>query len=124
MSQAAAGAEAEAAVETGTVVGTATGVALVTGAGSGLGRAIAQALLGAGWQVGLLGRHAAPLEETAAGQSGALVVPTDVTDEAAVADAFAAVLAAFGRVDLLVNNAGSFGPAGEPDQVAVQQWRQ
>ncbi|WP_245916405.1 SDR family oxidoreductase [Nocardioides gansuensis] len=101
-------------------------MAVVTGAGSGLGRAIAGALLDDGFRVALLGRRRAPLEETAS--SGApdttQVLPTDVTDEAAVADAFDATTAAWGRVDVLVNNAGTFGPAGEPDEIEPDDFRE
>jgi NADP-dependent 3-hydroxy acid dehydrogenase YdfG len=98
-------------------------VAVVTGAGSGIGRVVARALLGAGYRVALAGRRAPALEETAAGEPGALVVPTDVADEAAVRALFAAARAAWGRVDLLFNNAGTFGPAGSPDEIAVDAWR-
>ncbi|MGY1822991.1 SDR family oxidoreductase [Geodermatophilus sp. SYSU D00079] len=97
--------------------------AVVTGAGSGLGRAIARALADDGWSVALLGRTRAALEGTAAGGGATLVLPTDVTDERQVDAAFAAVRDAWGRVDLLVNNAGTFGPSGEVDQIAVEDWR-
>jgi NAD(P)-dependent dehydrogenase (short-subunit alcohol dehydrogenase family) len=97
-------------------------VAVVTGAGSGIGRAIGRALLDAGWSVALAGRRAAPLEETAGGADTALVVPTDVADPASVADLFAAARGEWGRVDLLVNNAGTFGPVGEVDEITVDGW--
>ena len=92
----------------------AAGVAVVTGAGSGLGRVITRRLLEHGYRVALLGRRADALAETAEGPLLArpFSSPTDVTDEAAVARAFEAVVEAFGRIDLLVNNAGTFGPAG------------
>ena len=98
-------------------------VAVVTGAGSGIGRVVARALLGAGYRVALAGRRTPALEETAAGEPGALVVPTDVADEVAVRALFAAARDAWGRVDLLFNNAGTFGPAGSPDEIAVEAWR-
>jgi NAD(P)-dependent dehydrogenase (short-subunit alcohol dehydrogenase family) len=97
--------------------------AVVTGAGSGLGRAIARALAEDGWSVALLGRTRAALEETAAAGGSTLVLPTDVTDERQVDRAFAAVREAWGRLDLLVNNAGTFGPSGEVDRIAVADWR-
>jgi NAD(P)-dependent dehydrogenase (short-subunit alcohol dehydrogenase family) len=99
-------------------------VAVVTGAGSGLGKAIADVLLTDGFQVALLGRRRQKLEEVA-GRAGsrALVVPTDVTDADQVAAAFATVVSAWGRVDVLVNNAGMFGPSGDPDAIAVDDWR-
>ncbi|GAB3440318.1 SDR family oxidoreductase [Actinophytocola sediminis] len=98
-------------------------VAVVTGAGSGIGRMVARALLADGWSVALAGRRAEALAETADGHLGALPVPTDVTDADQVAALFAAVRHAFGRLDLLMNNAGGFGPVGTPDEVAVESWR-
>jgi NADP-dependent 3-hydroxy acid dehydrogenase YdfG len=97
-------------------------VAVVTGAGSGIGRAVAQALLDAGWRVALAGRRAEALHETAGTAAGALAMPTDVTDPASVADLFAAARGEWGRVDLLVNNAGTYGPAGTVDEIAVDDW--
>jgi NAD(P)-dependent dehydrogenase (short-subunit alcohol dehydrogenase family) len=97
-------------------------VAVVTGAGSGIGRAVASALLDDGWRVALAGRRADALAGTAAGRDGALVVPTDVADPASVDALFAATGDAFGRVDLLVNNAGTFGPSGEVDEIPVDAW--
>jgi NAD(P)-dependent dehydrogenase (short-subunit alcohol dehydrogenase family) len=97
-------------------------VAVVTGAGSGLGQVIAEALLGAGYEVVLAGRRREALEKTADGSPSALVVPTDVADPASVAALFAAVRERWGRVDLLVNNAGTFGPSGTPDEIDVDDW--
>jgi NAD(P)-dependent dehydrogenase (short-subunit alcohol dehydrogenase family) len=97
--------------------------AVVTGAGSGLGRAIARALLADGWRVALLGRTRRSLEETAGDGNCVLVLPADVADEQQVDAAFDAVRDAWGRLDLLVNNAGTFGPSGEVDEVAVADWR-
>jgi NAD(P)-dependent dehydrogenase (short-subunit alcohol dehydrogenase family) len=97
-------------------------VAVVTGAGSGLGRVIAEALLGAGYEVALAGRRREALEKTAGGSPSALVVPTDVADPASVAALFGAVRERWGRVDLLVNNAGTFGPSGTPDEIEVDAW--
>ena len=103
------------------------GVAVVTGAGSGLGRGISGALLGAGWQVALAGRRAGTLRETAeaAGQAAgnALAVPTDVTSPESVAALFDAVRQRWGRLDLLVNNAGTFGPAGTADEIGPADWQ-
>jgi NAD(P)-dependent dehydrogenase (short-subunit alcohol dehydrogenase family) len=105
-----------------------TGVAVVTGAGSGLGRCIAQALLAAGWQVAVAGRREHPLRETlasAAAPAGAgLAVPTDVTVPESVAGLFEAVHQRWRRVDLLVNNAGVFGPAGAVDELSWSGWQQ
>jgi NAD(P)-dependent dehydrogenase (short-subunit alcohol dehydrogenase family) len=99
--------------------------AVVTGAGSGIGRAAAVALLGAGWRVVLAGRRAGPLRETAALATAGtpLAVPTDVTDPAAVESLFAQAVAAFGRVDLLFNNAGAFAPPTNFGDVTWAQWK-
>jgi NAD(P)-dependent dehydrogenase (short-subunit alcohol dehydrogenase family) len=97
-------------------------VAVVTGAGSGIGRVVATALLGAGYRVALAGRRRAALEETAGGHADALVVPTDVGDAGSVAGLFSAVREQWGRVDLLINNAGMFGPSGTVDEIAVEDW--
>jgi NAD(P)-dependent dehydrogenase (short-subunit alcohol dehydrogenase family) len=103
------------------------GVAVVTGAGSGLGRSIALGLLAAGWQVALAGRREPALAETA-GLAGAgapaLVVPADVRVPESVAGLFAAVAEHCGRLDLLVNNAGMFGPAGSVDEISLADWQQ
>ena len=105
-----------------------TGVAVVTGAGSGLGRAITRALLNAGWQVAAAGRRWVPLQETVGASAGpggpALPVITDVTEPDSVAALFAAVGNRWGRVNLLVNNAGVFGPVGAVDEITVADWRQ
>lgn len=90
-------------------------VALVTGAGSGIGRAVAVELLAAGWSVALAGRRPERLEETAArAPQGATALPVraDVSRPEDVEALFAAVRDRFGRLDLLFNNAGTFGPAG------------
>jgi NAD(P)-dependent dehydrogenase (short-subunit alcohol dehydrogenase family) len=100
-----------------------TGTAVVTGAGSGIGRHVARALLSAGYRVALAGRRAEPLQETAAGSDDALVVPADVGSEESVAALFEQVRRAWGRVDLLFNNAGTFGPAGAVDEIEVDDWR-
>ena len=99
--------------------------AIVTGAGTGIGRAVALALLADGYRVALAGRRAEPLQAVAA-ESGAaeraLAVPTDVTDPAAVTALFDATLAAFGRVDLLFNNAGTSAPGVLLEDMALEQW--
>jgi NAD(P)-dependent dehydrogenase (short-subunit alcohol dehydrogenase family) len=102
-------------------------VGVVTGAGSGIGQAVSLALLEAGHRVALAGRREPALLATAAEASGdpdnVLVIATDVTDPAAVQALFARVLAAWGRVDLLFNNAGVFGAPASFDEVKLEQWR-
>jgi NAD(P)-dependent dehydrogenase (short-subunit alcohol dehydrogenase family) len=107
-------------------------VALVTGAGSGIGAACAQALLADGWRVAFAGRRADALQQaiTKAGdpfgdiQERALAVPTDVTQAAAVAALFDAVVKKFGRLDLLFNNAGMGAPAVPIDELPLEKWQQ
>jgi NAD(P)-dependent dehydrogenase (short-subunit alcohol dehydrogenase family) len=105
-----------------------TGVAVVTGAGSGLGRCITRALLSAGWRVAAAGRRERALRESVAPGAwpteSALVVPADVTVPESVAGLFGAVQRRWGRVDLLVNNAGVFGPVGAVDEISLPDWRQ
>ncbi|MEU5546015.1 SDR family oxidoreductase [Streptomyces sioyaensis] len=104
-------------------------VAVVTGAGSGIGRAVALALFDADWTVVLAGRRAEALAETArlAGlttpESPALMaVPTDVTRPDQVDALFAGVLERFSRVDLLFNNAGTFGRTAPLDELTYEDW--
>lgn len=100
-------------------------VALVTGAGSGIGRAVALALLREGYRVVLAGRRADALDASAALASGAQViaVPTDVTDPASVSALFDRTKAAFGRLDVLFNNAGMSAPAIPLEDLTFEQWR-
>jgi NAD(P)-dependent dehydrogenase (short-subunit alcohol dehydrogenase family) len=100
-------------------------VAIVTGAGSGIGRATALALLVEGYAVALAGRRRESLEQTAAmARSGkALVAPTDVMDPQSVQSLFDATVAAFGRVDVLFNNAGTGAPPIPLEDLTVEQWR-
>ena len=98
-------------------------IALVTGAGSGIGRAAALALLDAGWRVVLAGRRAEELEITASHASDrALVAPTDITDETQVDALFAATAQAFGRLDLLFNNAGA-SAGGRLEDLSLEAWK-
>ncbi|RYY92105.1 MAG: SDR family oxidoreductase, partial [Comamonadaceae bacterium] len=101
-------------------------IAIVTGAGSGVGKAAALALLGDGWKVALAGRRADALKSVA-DESGAgdrvLPVPTDVTDPASVQALFDAVVKAWGRVDLLFNNAGINAPNTSIEDLPVEKWR-
>ncbi|MDO5668975.1 MAG: SDR family oxidoreductase [Corynebacterium sp.] len=98
-------------------------VAVVTGAGGGLGRMFARALGADGWSVALLGRTRETLEETATGMPQTLVVECDVSSQSSVAAAFSEVTGHFGRLDLLVNNAGVPGPTGELHTIDATEWR-
>ncbi len=102
-------------------------VAIVTGAGTGIGRAAALAFLNDGYRVALAGRRSELLEETAklggATAKGALVVPTDVAKPDAVNTLFAKVKQAFGRVDVLFNNAGGNAPGVPFEELSYEQWR-
>jgi NAD(P)-dependent dehydrogenase (short-subunit alcohol dehydrogenase family) len=102
-------------------------IAMVTGAGSGIGRATALALLREGFCVVLVGRRPEALEQSAAeagsARARALVVPTDVSDEASVQALFERTKAAFGRLDLLFNNAGTGAPPVPLEDLTVEQWR-
>ncbi len=102
-------------------------VAVVTGAGSGIGKAVALALAGEGYAVVLAGRRAENLERAArevpSGNSRVLAVPTDVTDPESVRALFDRTIDAFGRIDLLFNNAGVGAPGVPLDELTVEQWR-
>jgi NAD(P)-dependent dehydrogenase (short-subunit alcohol dehydrogenase family) len=99
----------------------------VTGAGSGVGEAAALALLGDGYHVSLAGRRKDQLERVAqaAGEnkSRALVVPTDVMDPGSIRSLFARTKEAFGRLDLLFNNAGIGAPAIPMEDLTLEQWK-
>lgn len=96
---------------------------LITGASAGIGRATAERFLDAGWQVALLARRADELERIAAGRPNALALAADVTVAAEVDAAFARAVATFGRLDVLFNNAGRFGPSGLIDEISLEDWR-
>jgi NAD(P)-dependent dehydrogenase (short-subunit alcohol dehydrogenase family) len=102
-------------------------VALITGAGSGIGRRVALALLQEGYAVVLAGRRAERLEATVteAGPCGsrALVVPTDVSDPVAVRALFANTKEAYGRLDVLFNNAGTGAPPVGLEDLTYEQWQ-
>lgn len=101
-------------------------VAVVTGAGSGIGRAVARTLQKHKFDVVLAGRRTSALEETAS-QCDPLggdmcVAPADVTDAKLVEQLFAKACEAFGRVDVLFNNAGTAAPAVPLDELSLDDW--
>ncbi|HPW08327.1 MAG: SDR family oxidoreductase [Rhodoferax sp.] len=101
-------------------------VAIVTGAGSGIGKAAALALIKDGYRVVLAGRRLDPLTEVIAeggAPDRALAVSADVSDPASVKALFEAAVTAFGRVDLLFNNAGVNAPGIPLEDLTVEQWK-
>ena len=102
-------------------------VAIVTGAGTGIGKAATLALLQDGYRVVLAGRRAGPLAEVIAlsgmASDRALAVPTDVSDAESVRALFDATGSAFGRVDVLFNNAGVNAPAVPLEELTLAQWK-
>jgi NAD(P)-dependent dehydrogenase (short-subunit alcohol dehydrogenase family) len=101
-------------------------VAIVTGAGTGIGKAVSTALLRDGYSVALAGRRREPLDKAVA-ESGAggraLAVPTDVSDPQSVRTLFAKTKEAFGRLDLLFNNAGVGAPGVPLEDLTFDQWK-
>jgi NAD(P)-dependent dehydrogenase (short-subunit alcohol dehydrogenase family) len=101
-------------------------IALVTGAGSGIGRAVSLTLQSAGYSVVLAGRRTAKLDETAASASPSggkmLAVPTDISQPESVRALFAKTKTAFGRLDVLFNNAGVSSPDVPMEDLTFEQW--
>jgi NAD(P)-dependent dehydrogenase (short-subunit alcohol dehydrogenase family) len=102
-------------------------IAIVTGAGTGVGKAITRGLLEAGFTVVMAGRRQEVLDaaerEVRTPGTSVLSVPTDITDPASVAALFAKTRENFGRLDLLVNNAGIGAPAIPLEELSIEQWR-
>jgi NAD(P)-dependent dehydrogenase (short-subunit alcohol dehydrogenase family) len=102
-------------------------VAIVTGAGTGIGKAVALALMQEGYAVALAGRRKEKLEETAnegrGGRGQSLVVPADVSDRVSIRNLFVTVKQAFGRLDLLFNNAGIGAPAVPLEELPFETWQ-
>jgi len=102
-------------------------VAVVTGAGTGIGKSAALALLNDGYRVVLAGRRREPLAQTVkdAGPAGerALAVPTDVASPESVHALFARTKDAYGRLDVLFNNAGIGAPAVNLEDLTFEQWK-
>ncbi len=101
--------------------------AIVTGGGSGIGRQSALALAKEGYSVAIGGRRAEALEETIglAGEDGErmLAVVTDVTDAASIRNLFARTKEAFGRLDVLFNNAGIGAPRVALEDLSLEAWK-
>lgn len=102
-------------------------VAIITGGGSGIGKSVAIALGKAGYSVVLAGRRQDALDsvvkEVEAAGGKALAARTDVTDPASVNSLFSKAVEAFGRVDLLFNNAGMFGSAALLEELTPEEWK-
>ena len=101
-------------------------VAIVTGGGTGVGKAATLALLADGWRVAVAGRRREPLEQVVSEANApgrALAIPTDVTDHASVEALFAATVKAWGRVDLLFNNAGMGLGGAALEDIAIEDWK-
>ena len=102
-------------------------VAIVTGGGTGIGKYSALALVRDGYSVAIAGRRVEPLEETKAeaGEAGSrvLAVPTDVADRDAIKALFTKTHKAFGRLDVLFNNAGLGAPRVPMEDLAYEDWK-
>ncbi|RAH98377.1 short-chain dehydrogenase [Acuticoccus sediminis] len=96
-------------------------VALVTGGGTGIGAAVARLFAQVGATVVVAGRRSAPIEAIAA-EIGGVAHSADVSDAADVAALFGKIEARFGRLDVLVNNAGGPGPIAPVAEVDMGEW--
>ncbi|WP_102961310.1 SDR family oxidoreductase [Mangrovicella endophytica] len=103
-------------------------IALVTGGGTGVGKAIASALAQAGWQVVICGRRLDVLESAAralairSGHGRVVALCCDITDPDSVGALFEEIGRRFGRLDLLVNNAGVNTPPIPLEEISFEQW--
>src|SRR6185503_13468368 len=101
-------------------------VALVTGAGTGIGKAAALALLKDGYRVALVGRRRELLDKAAADSGAAeraLVLASDITRPEVVKEIFGKVMAKWGRLDVLFNNAGMGAPAVPMEDLPLETWK-
>src|SRR5260370_41436047 len=103
-------------------------IAWVTGGASGIGQAGAEALAADGWSVVISGRRpdalAATAEKIRAGGGAVDVFPLDVTDADEIAAVTSAILAKYGRIDLLVNSAGLNLPKRSWEDMELKGWEQ
>jgi NAD(P)-dependent dehydrogenase (short-subunit alcohol dehydrogenase family) len=103
-----------------------TRIGLVTGGGTGVGKAISKALVEAGWTLVITGRRREMLDAAVTeicGDDGRITaVAADIGDPASVAGLFSEISSRFGRLDLLVNNAGTNVPPIALEDVSFEQW--
>ena len=95
---------------------------LITGASSGIGKTTAEAFLEQGWTVGMIARRGEVLMDVAKRNKHAVALPVDVTDAAGMKAAVERFVSFTGRIDVLFNNAGTFGPSGEIDSVDLDEF--
>ena len=98
-------------------------VILITGAGKGIGKACVKIFLEEGFKVALIGRNEASLRETANGHPQTLVLPCDVSNPNDVSFSFKKLTQAWGRLDILFNNAGIGNPSKTPDEMTYKEWK-
>jgi NAD(P)-dependent dehydrogenase (short-subunit alcohol dehydrogenase family) len=96
---------------------------VITAGASGIGRAMAEAFLAAGDRVAVCDRDAGALAQVLASHPGLICEEADVTDEAAMGAFFDRIEAAWGGADIVCANAGTGGPAGFIEEIALQDWR-
>ena len=100
-------------------------VAIITGGGTGVGAAAAQALDTNGWTTVICGRRLEPLQEVSAGlKNPNRSLALDISNPTAVEELFTSTVEAFGRVDLLFNNAGIGAPPVPINELSVESWRE
>lgn len=101
-------------------------IAIITGAGTGIGKGIARGFAREGADLVLASRNRANLEETAKEiaqyNRRVRVIPTDVTDEGSVISLFEQTMAEFGRIDILINNSGTFD-GGPFEELSLETWQ-
>ena len=101
-------------------------ISIVTGAGTGVGKSASLALADEGWTIVLAGRRKDPIEAVAdeikSRGGNALAIVTDTSDTKSVKGLFEETKRAFGRLDLLFNNAGTNAPGVSLEDLSFEQW--